>query len=450
MKSLTGFFNSVKLAIFLLIIITIVTILGTFIPQGRSAAEYAARYGQLSEFLITLQFTGLYHSWWFITLLFLFSLNIIVCTLTRLSPKLRKALNPKIDFLAKNITTLKINKKFKNDLRIAQTKEELKKELSSKHYRLRESEKEGKYFLLARKRVLGWFGVDFVHLGLLVIIAGGIVSGLVGFGEDITLSEGQTVPVLRADFKLKLDKFETEYHPNGAVKDWKSTVSVIENEKTLFNKIVEVNHPLTYKGYAFYQTSYGWNWENPSLEVWVKKKEVPTFEDKLKLQIGQKVKLKDGTIDVTALRFVPDFVIDQNVGATTRSLEPNNPAAYIEGWQGEEKVFSGWIFAKFPDFSQIHSEKETDLTFELKDFKGKEYSVLRAAKDPGANIIWVGCALLMLGLVLAFYWPTREIKVILDESQGKTEIIAGGIVSKNKEAFQQEFINIINSIRRSK
>jgi len=146
---------------------------------------------------------------------------------------------------------------------------------------------------------------------------------------------------------------------------------------------------------------------------------------------------------------VPDFIIGENGQVASRSQQPNNPAVYIEGWQEDTQVFTGWIFAQFPDFSRIHSEEEeTNLTFELKGYEGGEISVLNAAKDPGVNLIWLGCAFLMAGLGLAFYWPPREIKIILESSQSKTEIFAGGIASKNKEAFRAEFENIMTTLRR--
>jgi hypothetical protein len=56
----------------------------------------------------------------------------------------------------------------------------------------------------------------------------------------------------------------------------------------------------------------------------------------------------------------------------------------------------------------------------------------------------------MIGLAIAFYWPSREIKIILEEIQGKTGVIAGGIASKNREDFQSEFDRIMSSLRRSK
>lgn len=171
---------------------------------------------------------------------------------------------------------------------------------------------------------------------------------------------------------------------------------------------------------------------------------------KIELNLGEKVGLEGENIQISVSHFIPDFVINEKNEITTRSLQPNNPAAFIEGWQENEKIFSVWIFAKFPDFTRIKSEKEIDFTFELKDFKADQFSVIQVAKDPGVNFIWVGCSFLMIGLVLAFYWPPREIKIILKERQGKTEIIAGGIASKNREVFQSEFEKIMTSLRRLK
>ena len=448
MKSLWNFFNSVKLAIFLLIIITLASILGTLIPQNRSLDEYLAHYGQFANLFNQLQLTKLYQSLWFIALLCLFALNIIVCTLTRLSPKLRKAFHPKLEMESKEITVLKIKEEFKKNISLDKAKKELKRELSSRHYRLKEAKRENKTFLLARKKILGWFGADFVHIGILIILAGGIISGAGGFRKDLTFTEGDIRGIPGAEFKLRLDKFETEYYPNGMVKDWKSTLTVIENEKPILSKVIEVNHPLSYKGFVFYQSSYGWNWTNTSVEIWVKKRKDPSFLRKIDVTVGERVRLNSENIHISVLNFISDFVINERNEIISRSLQPNNPAAFIEGWEGDEKIMSGWIFSKFPDFARIHSEKETDLSFELKNFNAGQFSVIQAAKDPGVNFIWVGCTFLMIGLAFAFYWPTREIKVILEESQGKTKVIAGGIASKSREALQSEFEKIMTSLRR--
>jgi len=365
-------------------------------------------------------------------------------------PKLRKAFHPKLEIEAKEISVLKIKENFKKNIGLDTAKKELEKELRSKHYRLKEVERENKTFILARKKILGRFGSDIVHIGILIILAGGIISGAGGIRKDLTFSEGEVLDIREAGFKLRLDKFETEYYPSGSVRDWKSTLTVIENEKPILSKVIEVNHPLTYKGFVFYQSSYGWNWTNTSIGIWVRKRKDPSFLRKIDMKVGQRVRLEGENIHISVMHFIPDFIINDRNEVTSRSLQPNNPAALIEGWEGEEKIMSGWIFSKFPDFARIHSEKETDLSFELKNFKAGQFSVIQAAKDPGVNFIWVGCTFLMIGLAFAFYWPTREIKVILEESQGKTEVTAGGIASKSREALQSEFEKIMTSLRRSR
>ena len=449
MRSAGKFFASVKLAIVLFILITLASILGTLIPQGRSAAEYAARYGGLSGLFVSLQLTRLYQSFWYLALLLLFGLNTVVCTLSRFGPKCRRAFGPMAATDAQNLMTLKVKSRFRLALPIDAAKDRIAGLLRSRHYILAESGRANGIILLARKRRMGLFGSDIVHLGLLVILIGGFTSGLGGRRADVPLLEGQTADIPHAAFQVRLDKFETEYYPRGEVKDWKSTVTVLENGAPVLTRVVEVNHPLAYGGYSFYQTSYGWDWERPRLELEVRKRADPAFSKTVALKVGERMPVDDADFDHVVVRqFIPDFVIGEGNKVQSRSQEPNNPAALVEAWRGEERVFGGWIFAKFPDFGQGHVAGQSALAFVLKKYTAAPYSVLEAAKDPGVNFIWLGCLLVMVGFFLAFYWPPREIRVVLDEVQGKVEVTAGGQAAKSRETFQSEFDRIFDSARR--
>jgi cytochrome c biogenesis protein len=449
MRSVWKFFASVKLAIALIILITLASILGTLIPQGRSAAEYAARYGGLSRLFTSLRLTGLYQSAWYLTLLLLFALNTIVCTLSRLGPKWRRTFRPPADTTTQALMAMKVKSRFRLALPIAAARDRVGAILRSRRYRLAESTAGNGLVLLARKRRLGWFGSDVVHLGLLVILIGGFTSGLGGRRSDLALLEGQTADVPRAAFRVRLDKFETEYYPQGGVKDWKSTVTVIENGAPVLTRVVEVNQPLSYRGISFFQTSYGWDWDSPRLELLVKKSGDPAFSKALTLKTGERVPVDDPDVSSVAVRrFVPDFVLGEGNEVRSRSQEPNNPAALVEAWKGEERVFSGWIFAKYPDFGQGHGAGSSALSFVLKDYAAAQFSVLEAAMDPGANVIWLGCFLVTVGFFLAFYWPPREIRVVLEEAQGKVEVTAGGHAPKSREAFEAEFESVFESVRR--
>lgn len=451
MKSLTRFFTSVRLAIILLIILTVASVIGTLIPQGRSLDEYAVHYGGLAPLFIRLQLTDLYHSAWFMALLGMFSLNIIVCTWTRFFPKWRRVFQPRPESDAKSLAALKVTTRLSRNGPLAETRSLLEKSLRSAHYRVRSSSPNGPVSLLARKRLAGQFGSDVVHIGLLVLLAGGIVTGFTGFRTELTLSEGQTVDVPKAGFALRLDKFETTYYPDGSVQAWKSTLTVLEDKTPVRTRIVSVNRPLTHKGYSFYQMSYGSNWDSPALEVVVRKKADPAFLRTLTLKPGERLPLGDaeGT-EITAARFLPDFILGENNQPENRSLQPNNPAALMEGRVKGQKVFDIWVFANYPDFAQMHAAKTVDLQFELKSFKSAEFSVIEAAKDPGVPLIWLGCALGMAGLALAFYWPTWEIRAVIEESPGRAEITAGGIAAKSRDRFASEFESVFASLRSPK
>ncbi|MEN6560131.1 MAG: cytochrome c biogenesis protein ResB [Acidobacteriota bacterium] len=439
-------FSSVKLAIVLIIVITAASIVGTLIPQNRGAAEYAARYGGLAGLFTGLRLTGLYQSWWYLALLFFFAVNTVVCTLTRLGPKWRRAFGPARDMDAKALSAMRPGVRFRLPGPLPEARAAVAAALRARRYVLDESARDGKVVVLARKKRLGWFGSDVVHLGLLVVLAGGLASGLGGRRSDLALREGQTSGVPRASFQVRLDKFETEYYPRGGVKAWKSTVTVVEGGAAVLTRIVKVNEPLRYKGYSFYQSAYGLNWDAARLGLEIHKPGDPAFARAVALGVGEPAAINDQ--DVTRIlvrRFVPDFVIGEGNQVRSRSEAPNNPAALAEAWKGEEKVFSGWIFAKYPDFGHGPAAR---IALVLKDYAAAPYSVLEAAKDPGVGLIWLGCALVTAGFFLAFYWPPREIRVVLEEAQGRVELAAGGQADKSRDPFQAEFDALFGAIRR--
>lgn len=84
------FFSSVKLAIWLLSIISVLSLIGTFIPQNEEPAFYIEKYGNSGyQFLSNTGLIDVYARWWFIFPVVLFSLNLLVCFLNRLSLKAR-------------------------------------------------------------------------------------------------------------------------------------------------------------------------------------------------------------------------------------------------------------------------------------------------------------------------------------------------------------------------
>src|SRR4030043_1396355 len=78
-------FRSLKLTIFLLILLAILSIIGTVITQNAPSSDYIQRYGvRLYEALNFFSLFDMYHSWWFSAILLLLVINLITCSLKRL------------------------------------------------------------------------------------------------------------------------------------------------------------------------------------------------------------------------------------------------------------------------------------------------------------------------------------------------------------------------------
>lgn len=450
MRRIWKLFSSVRLAIALLILLAAASLVGTLVPQGLPAAAAAARYGRLSGLFSALRLTGVYHSAWFLALLLLLAVNTAVCTITRLPAKWRRATGPEVASDPAALQASKVHCRFGQGGPAAAVRARLETLLAARRYRVRSERREKRTSLLAQKRRLGLFGSDAVHLGLLVIICGGVVSGLAGVRGQLELSEGQTARVPGAGFDIRLDRFETEYYPQGTVKAWKSTVTLLEGGAAVLTRTIQVNRPLSYKGYNFYQTSYGADWENALLEIGVRKKSDPSFDRTVRLRARERAALDDRDVSqVSVARFVPDFVLGEGGRVESRSGEPNNPAAEVEAWKDGRKVFSGWVFARYPDFERSHAGKPADLSFVLRSFRPSEFSALEAALDPGVGLVWAGCLLVGAGFFLVFYWTPREIRVVLDEGRERTEVTAAGHAAKAREVLEAEFGEIMESLRRS-
>ena len=83
-------FSSVKLTLFLLIILAITSIFGTLIPQQESAMAFAQKLNPaVSRLLSSLQLFDMYHSMWFRVIIGLLTLNLIVCSINRFPATLR-------------------------------------------------------------------------------------------------------------------------------------------------------------------------------------------------------------------------------------------------------------------------------------------------------------------------------------------------------------------------
>ncbi len=79
----------------------------------------------------------------------------------------------------------------------------------------------------------------------------------------------------------------------------------------------------------------------------------------------------------------------------------------------------------------------------LYDYHQVYYTGLELAQDPGMNIVWLGSAMLVIGLCLMFYMPHRKLWLVLKSEGGNTEVTMGGMTNRNKLGFEKEFHELL-------
>ena len=95
-----------------------------------------------------------------------------------------------------------------------------------------------------------------LHLSLVLIIAGALVTHFGGIEGEITLPEGQHVDM--GGFSLRLESFTIERYANSdQPKDYRSIVWVTAPGKDSLQMDISMNCIGRYEGWRFYQTDYG-------------------------------------------------------------------------------------------------------------------------------------------------------------------------------------------------
>jgi hypothetical protein len=196
LTALYNFFRSIRLAVVLILIIAVLSILSTLIPQGNDAAFYFHRYGAFwAQVVLRLEFDNLFRSILFLVPAGLFFINLSVCTADRLLGRQRRG---------------------------------------------------------ARRR----HGPDLIHIGLLVLIVGAMFS-VFGRREGVVyMGEGDQIR-LAGEYTVRLLEYRYEEYENGRPKDWISTVEVHKDgELAIASFPIEVNRPLKVGGIRVYQSSF--------------------------------------------------------------------------------------------------------------------------------------------------------------------------------------------------
>ncbi|WP_305044457.1 cytochrome c biogenesis protein ResB [Geoalkalibacter sp.] len=435
LDALWDFCCSLKLTIFTLILLAATSVIGTVIQQGRSPEEYLRVYGENTYRIFEkLGFFDMYHSWWFLGLLTLFAVNLTACSIKRLPRVWKTVRNPVLtpdDGLYRTLSNMEemVSKESPETL-----KGKIAEFLKTNFAAARVTEADGKTHFYAEKMAWARFGVYVTHASILIVFVGAIIGNVFGYKAYVNIVEGtetsrvwkrggsQPTPI-DLGFTVRCDKFSVTYY-EGTMRPklYKSLITVIDDGvEVKKDREVIVNDPLKYKGIVFYQSSYG-PAGDPSFVLSVTERATGQSQT-YNLRQGQPGRLANG-LPFRVANFSENF---QNFG----------PAVRIEIMPPGEPVRAFTVLKNFPQFD---AQRGDDFIFSLDDYQQRQYTGLQVAKDPGVWVVWIGCILMMVGSIIAFFMSHRRIWVTLVPLDGgKTGIKLGGAAHRNQAAFEMAF-----------
>ena len=437
-SSLWDSLSSVRLTVLLMIILAVASVFGTLIPQNAPVEEYLQVYRAATyKILRILGFLDMYHAGWFFFLLGLLSLNLLVCSLKRFRSIWKFFAQPEIRLEENQWKAISPGRKISQPVPPEKILSQVQETLSRVFGRPQVLKGDGSIQLFAEKGKFSRLGFYFIHLSILVILAGALIGLYFGFRGYINITEGETADrvVLRSGqqahplgFEVKLDKFNVSFYSSGAPQEFKSTVTILEGGRKVLSEPIRVNHPLTYRGISFYQSSYGLaNVEKVVLTI---QDRVSGKETTVPAQIGTRTEIPgtSGTFAVT--RFIPD-------------LRGGGPAFQVVLSEPDRRMETFWILQRYPDFD---SNRPGRYYFRIKEIEPQYYSGLQVTKDPGVWFVWIGCFLLMAGLCLAFFMSHRRVWVRLTEKKGGTLVEIAGSSHRDRIEFEKELEKIEQSL----
>lgn len=460
---LYDFFASLKLAIFIMLLIGIFSMLGsTYVEQNQPFERYLDKFGPTKAvWFWKLHLTNVFHSWYYISLIVLLAINLSVCSVKRL-PRIWKQ-----TFGSERV--LKLEERLDRSLKPVsvpiKSPEAMVKFLASRGFKVFKEEEGGKVYIFAEKGKYSRLGVYVVHIALLIIMLGALIDAIFGFRGFLPVPEGETSDIMlvgpedrrvRLPFAVHLRDFsiityEEEAKIKGkevaedfreAIASFRSEIEVINAGKKVAEGVVEVNKPFDFRNYRIFQASYGLMEGTAGMGVIVVDKE------KAKTQEHEAIV---GTFSVRSGE-VTEFR-DMLVSVERVILNLHDPQAGFEGELAPAVVLKVLKDRKSYNvpvvydpqltvliYSQVKDLEEFPYVFFMDGFSPQFYSGFQVSFHPGTNIIWLGSTLLVLGMVLAFYTVHRKVWVRIEGNGAKVAFYSHKFKEEFKERFLRELI----------
>nr|YP_010197903.1 Cytochrome c biogenesis protein [Gracilaria multipartita]UAD86319.1 Cytochrome c biogenesis protein [Gracilaria multipartita] len=263
--------RNLSFSISLLLIIAVISIIGTIIEQNQSISYYQEAYPIKNQLLnivlnwkiiLNLGLDHIYSNPFFIIILILFFCSLLACTFSNQLPSLRNA--RKWKFLQQ--TQKRNNKSHFTKLEQISICNMIYSLYNNQYYIFHKESS-----LYAYKGLAGRTAPIIVHFSIILTFVGSLISLLGGFTTQEIIPEGEIFHIkntIQSGFNStlpdnligKIKNFDITYNKDNSIKQFLSNIILYNNEGQNINqKYIFVNSPLIFNGITFYQTDWSIN-----------------------------------------------------------------------------------------------------------------------------------------------------------------------------------------------
>ncbi len=408
-----------RFAIFILLIIACFSVIGTIIEQDQSIETYKLNYpltnrifGFLAwDIILQFGFDHIYKTWWFITLILLFGVSLLTCTLLQQFPSLKIARRCQFFRTTQQFCRLNISTNLKHLLF-----SQLFFKIKEKHYSIFQQ----KNILYCYKGLVGRIAPIIVHFSMIIILIGAIFGSISGFkAQEIVpktetfhiqnvLNNGQFTIIPKVS--IRINDFWITYTKQTTITQFYSDISFLNVDgNEIQRKTIFVNSPAKYNGIDYYQTD--WN------------------------IIGLRLKLKNSSIFQYPFINLPNS--QEKIWLTWISANEqldNGLTLLIDNLQGYCSVYNK--VGNFIGNLELNENLKLGNSLILIDILSSTGLQIKA--DPGITLIYLGFLFLMLSTLIS-YITYSQIWIVQD----KQKIFIGGNTTRATFEFELEFLKLV-------
>lgn len=293
--------SSMRFAISLLTLIAIASVIGTVLQQNQPMPNYVNQFGPFWFVVFDkLSLYAVYSAWWFLLIMAFLVISTSLCII-RNTPKMLKDMRSwRENVREQSLRNFHHRAEWSCPVAVPEFAGDMARRVEDSGYKLKLFEKDGGILIAAKQGAANKWGYIFAHSAIVIICVGGLLdsdlpirfqqwfngktpftgSGLISeipakhrigvnnpsFRANSFIPEGAVsntamipyrdgVLVQELPFAIELKKFIIEHYSTGMPKLFASEVVVHDGDQRIAATI-KVNHPLIYKGLAFYQSSF--------------------------------------------------------------------------------------------------------------------------------------------------------------------------------------------------